>query len=169
MDDIEIWKDVEGFENRYKISNFGNLYSKFKNKPLTPSKDKDSYRYITLYSEKGVHKFFRMGRMVAINFILNPLNLPQVNHKDHINDNDRLNNLEWCEDYENQNKRSEHSGGLTSKYVGVRFHSNPNNWQARISIKRKTYTLGLFKTEIEASKAYNKAFDNYYKLNILPK
>lgn len=93
MDDIEIWKDVEGFENRYKISNFGNLYSKFKNKPLTPSKDKDGYRYITLYSEKGVHKFFRMGRMVVINFILNPLNLPQVNHKDHINDNDRLNNL----------------------------------------------------------------------------
>jgi hypothetical protein len=168
MEDIEIWKDVDGFEDRYKISSFGNLYSKFKNKLLIPARDKDGYRYITLYN-KGFHKFFRMARMLAINFIPNPLNLPQVNHKDHINDNDKLNNLEWCEDYENQKKRSEYRGGLTSKYVGVRFHSEPNNWQARISIKRKTYTLGLFKTEIEASEAYQTAYNNYYKFNILPK
>lgn len=165
----EIWKDVLGFEDRYRISNLGNLFSKFKDKILSPAKDKDGYRCITLYSGKGFHKFFRMNRLTAINFIPNPKNLPQVNHKDHIKDNDEVSNLEWCEDYENQKKRSEYKGGKTSKLVGVRFHSKPNNWQARISIKRKTYSLGLFKTEIEASDAYQKAYNNYYKNNILPK
>jgi hypothetical protein len=169
MEDLEIWKDVLGFEDRYKVSNLGNLYSKYKNKILLPCIDKDGYKYITLYSGKGFHKFFRMNRMVAINFIPNPKNLPQVNHKDHIKDNNSVNNLEWCEDYENQRKRSEHREGLTSKYVGVRFHSNPSNWQARISIKRKTYTLGLYITEVEASNAYVKAYNNYYNNNILPK
>lgn len=168
MEDIEVWKDVYGFEDRYLISSFGNLYSKLRKRTLKPALDKDGYRHITLY-KKGFHKFFRMNRMVAINFIPNPNNLPQVNHKDHIKDNDRVDNLEWCEDYENQKKRSEFRGGLTSKHVGVRFHSEPNNWQARISIKRKTYTLGLFKTEIEASEAYQTAYNNYYKFNILPK
>lgn len=105
MENIEVWKDVLGFEDRYSISNLGNLYSKYKRKTLTPSTDKDGYKYITLYSSKGFHKFFRMNRMVAINFISNPNNLPQVNHKDHTKDNDRVNNLEWCEDYENQRKR----------------------------------------------------------------
>lgn len=168
MEDIEIWKDVYGFEERYMISSFGNLYSKLRKRVLKPALDKDGYRHITLYN-KDFHKFFRMNRMVAINFISNPNNLPQVNHKDHTKNNDRVDNLEWCEDYENQKKRSEFRGGLTSKHVGVRFHSEPNNWQARISIKRTTYTLGLFKTEIEASEAYQTAYNNYYKFNILPK
>lgn len=169
MEDIEIWKDVIGFENRYKISNKGNLFSKYKNKLLKPAKDKDGYRHITLYSGIGFNKSFRMNRMVAINFIPNPNNLTQVNHKDHVKDNDAAYNLEWCQDYENQRKRSEFIGGETSKYVGVRLHSKPNNWQSRISIKSKTYTLGLFKTELEAADAYEKAYNNYYKLNILPK
>lgn len=169
MEDIENLKDIFGFEDRYKISNKGNLYSKYKNKILVPSEDKDGYKYITLYNGKGFHKFFRMSRMVAINFIPNPKNLSQVNHKNHIKEDNRVDNLEWCEDYENQRKRSEYRGGLTSKYVGVRFHSNPNNWQARIGTKRKTYTLGLYKTELEASEAYIKAYNNYYNNNILPK
>lgn len=165
---VEVWKDVLGFEDRYQVSNLGNLYSKHYNKLVTISKDKDGYRYIILYN-KGHHKFFRMGRLVAINFIPNPDNLPQVNHIDHVKDNDEASNLEWCEGYENQRKRSEFKGGKTSSCVGVRFHSEPSNWQARISIKGKTYTLGLFKTEQEASESYKKAYDNYYINNQLPK
>jgi hypothetical protein len=165
---IEIWKDVLDFEDRYSISSLGRLFSKYKNKMLSPNLDKDGYKYITLYSGKGYNKFYRISRLVAINFIPNPDNLPQVNHKNHIKDDNSVDNLEWCQDYENQRKRSEFRGGKTSNYVGVRFHSEPNNWQARIGIKRKTYTLGLFKTEQEASEAYNKAYDNYYKNNKLP-
>lgn len=166
-DTNEAWKDVINFEDRYKVSNLGNIYSKIRNRDLKPAVDKDGYRHITLY-KKGCSKAYRMNRMVAIHFIPNPNSLPQVNHIDHIKDNDKAINLEWCQDYENQRKRSEFKGGKTSKYVGVRYHSDPNNWQARISIKRKTYTLGLFRSEIEASEAYIKAYDNYYKLNILP-
>lgn len=164
---VEIWKDVIGFEDRYKVSSSGNIYSKLKNINLKPAIDKDGYRRITLY-KKGKLKNYRMSRMVAIHFLPNPNNLPQVNHIDHIKDNDAVCNLEWCEDYENQRKRSEFRGGLTSKFVGVRLHSEPNNWQARISIRKKTYTLGLFKSEIQAFEAYQKAYNDYYNLNILP-
>lgn len=57
MEDIEIWRDILEFEDRYRISNLGNIYSKYKNKLITPSKDKDGYRYIRLYSVNGLHKF----------------------------------------------------------------------------------------------------------------
>lgn len=109
-----------------------------------------------------------MSRLTAINFIPNPNNFPQVNHIDHVKHNDKVDNLEWCENHENQRKRAEFKGGKTSKFVGVRFHSEPNNWQSRITIKGKTYSLGLYKTETKAFEAYDNAYDNYYKKNILP-
>jgi len=71
MDDIEIWKDVVKFEDRYQISSFGRIYSKYKNKVLSPSLDKDGYRYITLHKGK-YKKFYRMNRLTAIHFIPNP-------------------------------------------------------------------------------------------------
>ncbi len=99
----EIWKDVQGYEGLYQVSNFGKVKSfrasaKF-GKPeemlLKPSLINSGYYVVTLYKEKEKHKF-QIHRLVADTFIPNPLCLPCVNHKDENKLNNNVDNLEWC-------------------------------------------------------------------------
>lgn len=102
--EVEIWKDIEGFENKYQISNFGNIKSldridslgRFhKSKILKKSIEKDGYEYITLLCKKSKSKSFFIHRLVAYSFMFNLDNLPQINHKDGNKCNNRVSNLEW--------------------------------------------------------------------------
>lgn len=91
----EIFKDIEGYEGFYQISNFGRVYSIKRNRFLNPSKDKDGYLQIGL-SKDGKEKKYKIHRLVALAFLLNPHNLPQVNHKDENKTNNKVDNLEFC-------------------------------------------------------------------------
>lgn len=106
---IEIWKDIEGYEGLYQISNFGRVKSLERRvrakKPGTTqlirekirklSYTTEGYSYVVLAKE-GVNKTFLVHRIVAKTFIPNPENLPCVNHKDENKQNDFVENLEWC-------------------------------------------------------------------------
>jgi hypothetical protein len=98
----EIFCDIEGFENLYQISNLGRVYSLIRGKFLKTCKDKDNYRQITLHKD-GKIKNYRIHRLVALAFIPNPLNLPEVNHRDENPSNNRVENLEWCDRKYNNN------------------------------------------------------------------
>lgn len=96
----EIWKDIEGYEGLYKISNLGkvkslNYHMTGKERILKPGKDNHGYLFVILYKE-GKHKTCTVHRLVAEAFIPNPDKLPCVNHKDENPLNNNLNNLEWC-------------------------------------------------------------------------
>ena len=92
---MEEWRDIPGYEGFYKISNIGNLYSVKRKKILKPSYTDVGYLHITLY-KKSSEKTFSIHRLVAMAFIPNPHNLPCINHKDEVKDNNNVNNLEWC-------------------------------------------------------------------------
>ena len=100
MKDI-IWKDIEGFEGYYAVSNTGLVESYHRGKhQMCPCRDKDGYLHVTLslcgkVSRRSVH------RLVASAFLENTSNLPMVNHKDRIIENNNLSNLEWVTVYEN--------------------------------------------------------------------
>ena len=51
--------------------------------------------------KNGKEKLFRVHRLVAMAFLPNPNNLPQVNHKDGNKQNNSVDNLEWCEQSDN--------------------------------------------------------------------
>ncbi len=97
---IEIWKDIKGFEGKYQISNFGNVknlnyYRKGIVKILKPIKHNSGYNAINL-SFKGKNKQYLIHRLVAETFIPNPNKYEFVNHKDENKRNNKVENLEWC-------------------------------------------------------------------------
>lgn len=98
----EIWKDVEGYEGLYQVSNFGNLYSSYVKRKLQLSLDKYRYKQVILV-KNGVRKRHLLHRMVAQEFIPNPENKPQVNHIDENKTNNTVSNLEWVTSKENIN------------------------------------------------------------------
>ena len=127
MPEVEIWKDIKGFEGFYKVSNTGNIYSvkrrdsrgiKIGGLTLKPTCCKDGYLKVVL-NKNGMRYYKRLHRLVAETFIPNPNNFPQVNHIDEIKDNNNVKNLEWCTSRYNNNygTRIERSARTKSKKI----------------------------------------------------
>ena len=90
----EIWKDIPNF-NGYQASDKGFIFSKKRNKILIPHPNEKGYLRVCLHV-KGKSTTQKVHRLVALTFLENPNNLPEVNHKDGNKLNNRVDNLEWC-------------------------------------------------------------------------
>lgn len=93
-------KKIEGY-NDYIIYSDGRIYSNKTNKFLKPALDKDGYLRVIL-SNNNISKNLSVHRLVAKNFIDNADNKAQVNHINCKKDDNRIENLEWCTNKENQ-------------------------------------------------------------------
>lgn len=94
---IEIWKDVplDDFKEYYSVSSLGRIYSKRTKKILLPKKSKAGYLRVA-FSANGLYKNVSVHRMVAMAFIPNESNKPTVNHKNECKTDNRVENLEWA-------------------------------------------------------------------------
>lgn len=90
----EEWRDVKGYEGLYQISSLGRLRQIKFNHYLSPFISRGYFRYIM--SKEGKKQKQLAHRLVAEAFLPNPLNLPQINHKDENKLNNDVSNLEWC-------------------------------------------------------------------------
>ena len=90
-----IWKDIPGYEGLYKVSNTGKIFSVVTNRELSVIQKKDGYTCISLCDKDHNKKQYRIHQLVAKAFIPNPNNLPMINHKNEIKNDNRVENLEW--------------------------------------------------------------------------
>lgn len=122
----EIWIDIIGWEGVYQISNLFRIKGvlrvvKHKNKQtktihpkiITPFKNSGGYLAVKL-NKDGVIKTLLHHRLIGIHFIPNPNNKPQINHKNGIKTDNRVDNLEWCTIKENQVHSWEELGRVSS-------------------------------------------------------
>lgn len=151
---MEIWKQID---DRYSISNLGNVKSNYANKEkiLKPYKDCRGYLKVDLCHGNS-RKSVSVHRLVAMAFIPNPNNFSQVNHKDEDKNNNCVDNLEWCTlqyncAYGTRNKRK--AIGCYKKIYSV---DSTGNIQYFNSIIEASQNTGIGRTSI--SKALS---DNY--------
>jgi hypothetical protein len=109
----EIWKDISDYHGIYQVSSCGQIrsldhFDKYgrlkKGRILKQTKDKGDYLVVNLYRNGKLTKG-KVHRLVALTFIPNPNNLPEVNHKDGNKSNNYLSNLEWCTSKENSDHK----------------------------------------------------------------
>ena len=104
----EEWKQIEGYEGMYEVSNFGRVrsvarivkasYGSQRNaysRVLKPYTNRLGYQYVVL-SKDGKTLTRSLHRLVAMAFIPNPNEYSIINHKDENPRNNRADNLEWC-------------------------------------------------------------------------
>ena len=95
---MEIWKDIEGFEN-YQVSSWGRVRSD--NGIIKPYRNGKGYLKVGLM-KNGKSNKKRVNRLVAMAFIENPNNYPFVDHIDGNKENNSITNLRWVTDKQNK-------------------------------------------------------------------
>lgn len=161
---IEQWKEVEGYEDSYKVSDLGRIKRTTPHlKPLIRKQylDKNGYLLIGLK-----HKTKRVHRLVMTAFKY--ISVLEVDHKNGIKTDNRFTNLRYCTSRENKHFFFGALKNKSSKFIGVSFSIKMNQWKVTININMISYHLGYYEQEKEAKKVYDLALYLYEKNGTTP-
>lgn len=146
--DLDLLEDIKGFEKLYQINRNGQVWSLKRQIFLKPrlqiNKNGGKYFIIELYKDKAKCKFY-LHRLIALQFIPNPLGLPQIDHKDIDGLNNCLDNLRWASRRTNMNNRT-----LKSKLGEKNIYVFRKRYRVDIMENYKKVYCKCFKTLEEA-------------------
>lgn len=159
-------KYIPWYEGRYAVTENGEFYSflnsrwKIVDIPRKlnprPNKKRWNYLYIWLSNWFWITKNWIAHRLVALTYIPNPNNLPEINHKDGNKNNISVSNLEWCTSSQNK----QHAKNILWQSF---FRNNPEQARELFSKKVAQYTkdwvfIKEYKSATEASKLFSKSW-----------
>lgn len=177
----EMWRDIEGYEGYYQVSDKGNIrsmdrYVKGKNNSRCFHKGADRKLQVShkgyfniILQKEGKKKQYQVHRLVAQAFIPNLENKPQVNHIDCNKQNNGVSNLEWATQQENMDHAKENNlFGETSKAQRKAFMENIVKAQESRKKAVRQYDLnGVFIKEYHSiAKAAKKTGTNGAKISM---
>lgn len=173
----EIWKDLVFKENEiihdykgiYIISNMGNIkrLEKINKDKRSKEKIKEHYIYGTNDKNYRIVKLYKNGkyerklihRLVAFVFIPNPQKKPYINHKNGKRDDNRVSNLEWCTQLENNQHawktgliNKEKMTKIGKKYIELNCR---NNKKPVFQMTKDGKIINKFNSIVEAEKETN--------------
>lgn len=167
IDTNEVWRGIGDYKGFYEVSNLGRVRSlsrvvahkdgaihKYPSRIIRPYISK-GYHYVQLHI-KGSYVHKTVHRLVAEAFISNPMNLPQVNHKDGNKANNDVSNLEWCTASENE--KHAYRIGLKRKpyWMSEKVGALSNRGMEVVHISKDGVLVRKYPTAREAAIALNK-------------
>lgn len=159
---MEVWKDINGFNGEYKISNFGRVKSLKTAKPkiLKFKTNNKGYKWVALFSD-GIQNNLLVHRLVATHFLDNDKNYKIINHIDENPANNNVSNLEWCSCSDNVKKSSKLKDYYrTNKILCTTRNSKHNDTANRIKQILDGIVIKTFKNSIEVEQClgFDKSF-----------
>jgi len=164
------WKDIPGWENLYKVSNTGLVFSVLRKTILSPFLAGVGYPAVKLRLKPRIETFY-VHRLVAEAFCEKPQDATEVNHKNGCKTDNFAENLEWVTSA--QNKRHAVNTGLinrngTSKYYGVFWTERRKAWIGRIRVNGVQCGAKQFAEESQAALWVNGLLEAY-KIQDIPR
>ena len=114
MEDPTEFQFIKGYENLYKINRNGDVWSCIYQKVMKPQLCHNGYLWVSLRKEKVSHKG-RIHRLLGLEYIENPNNLPQIDHIDRNKLNNALDNLRWVTHTDNMRNKANYKDNLTEE------------------------------------------------------
>ena len=127
------------WEDKYRVEEDG-IFNIKTDRKLKCIDNGRGYKQICLYIN-GKNKFMYLHRLLALTFIPNPDNKPQVDHIDRNNLNNEISNLRWVSHLENQQNKKRGKTGEKNIYI-----RKCGNYQISFIRNKLKYTKGLHKT-----------------------
>lgn len=173
---IEIWRDIDGYDGKYQVSNLGRVRSFWRGEPriMEPHNTGNGYLQAHLFHD-GKRKHALIHRLVALAFIPNPESKPQINHINGIKTDNRVENLEWSTSFENQRHavatglRRQGEGSYRAKLTNeqaVYIRENPHGLTGRELARQFGVTPATI-SDIQRGKKYRNA-DGIIRATKLP-
>lgn len=149
---MEAWKTIRGYEN-YKVSTRGRVQNTKTGKILAPFTTKNGYQVVSPCRGGKSHNLY-VHRLVADAFMPTENTDLQVNHKNGIKSDNRLENLEWCTASENHLHRS--------RTLGIK--RSPEHMRKMCDLARASHnkpivcveTDVVFNSVVDAAKSINR-------------
>ncbi len=137
---------LDGKRSMYRISDHGEIWSDYVNRPMNPAPNSDGYMTTVLVHD-GKKYTVGIHRLVALAFIPNPDGLPEVNHKDGNKRRNEVENLEWVTHQENMIHANDTK--LRSHIIGT---ENPNNKYSESVIRAACELLSQWWRPVDVAK-----------------
>jgi hypothetical protein len=147
----EYYFPIKGF-SKYTVSNFGNVKNIKSGRILKQIKNTDGYLLVNLSNDLNEVYFKLIHILVIKAFIMNHENKDCVDHIDNDRSNNKLENLRWATQRENQYNRKININN-TSGNKGVYFQKLSNKWIAQIYINNIKIHLGSYLLKEDAINA----------------